>query len=243
MSDLSNKVILITGASSGIGEATARELASAGAKLMIGARRTERLEKLAGELGENVAWARLDVTERDGFAAFVAAAEERFGRVDVLVNNAGVMPLSPLSALLVDQWDWMIDVNVRGVLNGIAAVLPRFVAQGSGHVVNVASTAAYRVFPGAAVYCGTKYAVRAITDGLRMEHTDLRATTISPAATESELAGTITDPGAQEAVAAFRNAGMLRPDAIARAIRFAVEQPADVDVSEIIVRPTASNMS
>ena len=243
MSDLSNKVILITGASSGIGEATARELAAAGAKLMIGARRTERLEALAWELGETVGWARLDVTDRESFAQFVAAAEERFGRVDVLVNNAGVMPLSPRSALLVDQWDWMIDVNVRGVLNGIAAVLPRFVAQGSGHVVNVASTAAYRVFPGAAVYCGTKYAVRAITDGLRMEHTDLRATTISPAATQSELADTITDPGAQEAVAAFRNAGMLGPDAIARAIRFAVEQPAEVDVSEIIVRPTVSNMS
>jgi len=243
MTDLANTVILITGASSGIGEATARELAAAGAKVMIGARRTDRLEALAWELGENVAWARLDVTDRDSFAAFVAAAEARFGRVDVLVNNAGVMPLSPLAALLVDQWDWMIDVNVRGVLNGIAAVLPRFAARGSGHVVNVASTAAYRVFPGAAVYCGTKYAVRAITDGLRMEHTNLRATTISPAATESELAHTITDPGAQEAVAAFRNAGMLGPDAIARAIRFAIAQPAEVDVSEIIVRPTASNMS
>ena len=243
MSDLSNTVILISGASSGIGEATTRELAAAGAKVMIGARRTDRLERLAGELGENVAWARLDVTDREGFAQFVAAAEERFGRVDVLVNNAGVMPLSPLSALLVDQWDWMIDVNVRGVLNGIAAVLPRFVSQGSGHVVNVASTAAYRVFPGAAVYCGTKHAVRAITDGLRMEHTDLRATTISPAATRSELADTITDPTSQEMVTAFRNAGMLRPDAIARAIRFAIEQPADVDVSEIIVRPTVSNMS
>lgn len=243
MSDISNKVVLITGASSGIGEATARELAAAGAKLMLGARRTDRLERLAAELGENVAWARLDVTDRQGFAAFVADAQAHFGRVDVLVNNAGVMPLSPLSALLVDQWDWMIDVNLRGVLNGIAAVLPGFQAQGSGHVVNVASTAAYRVFPGAAVYCGTKYAVRAITDGLRMEHTDLRATTISPAATQSELADTITDPASQEMVTAFRNAGMLGPDAIARAIRFAIEQPADVDVSEIIVRPTVSNMS
>lgn len=243
MTDLPNTVILITGASSGIGEATARELAAAGAKVMIGARRIDRLEALARELGENVAWARLDVTDRDSFAAFVAAGEARFGRVDVLVNNAGVMPLSPLSALLVDQWDWMIDVNVRGVLNGIAAVLPRFAAQGSGHVVNVASTAAYRVFPSAAVYCGTKFAVRAITDGLRMEHTDIRATTISPAATESELAETITDATSQEMVTAFRNAGMLGADAIARAIRFAIAQPAEVDVSEIIVRPTASNMS
>ncbi len=243
MNDLSNKVVLITGASSGIGAATARELAAAGANLMLGARRIERLEALAAELGENVAWARLDVTKREGFADFVAKAEERFGRVDVLVNNAGVMPLSPLAALLTDQWDWMIDVNVRGVLNGIAAVLPRFVAQGSGHVVNVASTAAYRVFPGCAVYSGTKFAVRAITDGLRMEHSDIRATTISPAATESELAQTITDPTSQEMVTAFRNAGMLGSDAIARAIRFAIVQPADVDVSEVIVRPTVSNMS
>lgn len=243
MNDLSNKVVLITGASSGIGEATARELAAAGAKLMLGARRTDRLETLARELGEAVAWTGLDVTEREAFARFAAAAEARFGRVDVLVNNAGVMPLSPLSALLVDQWDWMIDVNIRGVLNGIAAVLPRFQAQGSGHVVNVASTAAYRVFPSAAVYCGTKFAVRAITDGLRMEHTDIRATTISPAATRSELADTITDPATQAAIGAFRDAGMLGPDAIARAIRFAIAQPADVDVSEIIVRPTISNMS
>jgi NADP-dependent 3-hydroxy acid dehydrogenase YdfG len=240
---MTDKIVLITGASSGIGAATARELAAAGAKLMLGARRTDRLEALAGELGENVAWARLDVTERDGFAQFVAAAVARFGRVDVLVNNAGVMPLSPLSARLTDQWDWMIDVNIRGVLNGVAAVLPDFEAQGSGHVVNVASTAAYRVFPGAAVYCGTKFAVRAITDGLRMEHTNIRATTISPAATESELAETITDPATKEVVAAFRNAGMLGADAVARAIRFAIAQPTDVDVSEIIVRPTVSNMS
>jgi len=243
MNDLSNRVVLITGASSGIGEATARELAAAGAKVMIGARRSDRLEALARDLGENVAWARLDVTDRESFVAFVTAAEARFGRVDVLVNNAGVMPLSPLSALLVDQWDWMIDVNIRGVLHGIAAVLPGFQAQGSGHVVNVASTAAYRVFPGAAVYSGTKYAVRAITDGLRMEHTDIRATTISPAATQSELAHTITDPATQKAIEAFRNAGMLGADAVARAIRFAIEQPADVDMSEIIVRPTVSNMS
>jgi NADP-dependent 3-hydroxy acid dehydrogenase YdfG len=240
MNDISNKVVLISGASSGIGKATARELAAAGAKVMIGARRTDRLEALAGELGRNVAWAGLDVTERESFAAFVSAAEEQFGQIDVLVNNAGVMPLSPLAALLVDQWDWMIDVNVRGVLNGIAAVLPHFQARGSGHFVNVASIAAYRVVPNAAVYCATKYAVRAITDGIRQEHSDIRATVISPGATESELANTITDPATQQAVAAFRTAGMVGADAIARAIRFAIEQPADVDVNEIIVRPTVS---
>jgi NADP-dependent 3-hydroxy acid dehydrogenase YdfG len=243
MAGLSDKVVLITGASSGIGAATARELAAAGAKLMIGARRTDRLEALAWELGKDTAWAPLDVTDRAGFEDWVAAAEARFGRIDVLVNNAGVMPLSPLAALLVDQWDRMIDVNVRGVLNGIAAVLPRFQAQGSGHVINIASTAAYRAMPTAAVYCATKFAVRAITDGLRLEHQDIRATTISPAATESELADTITDPATREVIAAFRAAGMLGADAIARAIRFAIEQPADVDVSEIILRPTVSNMS
>ena len=243
MTGLSDTVVLITGASSGIGAATARELAAAGAKVMLGARRTDRLEALAWELGRSTAWAPLDVTDRAGFEAFVATAEQRFGRVDVLVNNAGVMPLSPLAALLVDQWDRMIDVNIRGVLNGIAAVLPRFRAQGSGHVVNVASTAAYRVLPTAAVYCATKFAVRAITDGLRLEHADIRATTISPAATESELADTITDPATRDMIAAFRAAGMVGADAIARAIRFAIEQPADVDVSEMIVRPTISSMS
>jgi len=240
VNDVSNKVVLISGASSGIGEATARELTAAGAKVMIGARRTDRLQALAAELGENVAWARLDVTERTGFAAFVTAAEQRFGRVDVLVNNAGVMPLSPLSALLVEQWDWMIDVNIRGVLNGIAAVLPRFQARGEGQIINIASIAAHRVVPTAAVYSATKYAVWAITEGIRQEHSNIRATIISPGATESELANTITDPATQKSVAAFRAAGMVSADAIARAIRFAIEQPADVDVNEIVVRATVS---
>ena len=242
MDDLSNKVILITGASSGIGEATARELAAKGAKLMMGARRVERLRALASELGEDAAWARLDVTDRQSFADFASGAVERFGRVDALVNNAGVMPLSPLSALLVDQWDWMIDVNIRGVLHGIAEMLPRFQAQGGGHFVNVASIGAHRVVPTAAVYCATKYAVWAITDGIRQEHDNIRATVVSPGPTESELADTITDPVAQEGVAAFRAAGMVGADAIARAIRFAVEQPTDVDVNEIVVRPTVSNV-
>jgi NADP-dependent 3-hydroxy acid dehydrogenase YdfG len=242
MADLSNTVVLITGASSGIGAATARELASAGARLMLGARRSDRLEELAEELGEHVAWARLDVTQRNDFEDFVAAAQERFGRIDVLVNNAGVMPLSPLSALLTDQWDWMIDVNIRGVLNGIAAALPRFISQRSGHIVNLASIAAHRVGPRTAVYSATKFAVWAITDGLRQEHKDIRATIISPAATVSELADSITDPASRDAVAAFRSAGMLGADAVAHAIRFAIEQPTDVDVSEIVVRPTVSTL-
>lgn len=241
MTDLSNKVVLVTGASSGIGEATARELAAAGAKLMLGARRTDRLEQLAAELGANVAFRRLDVTDRGDFESFVAEAEARFGRVDVLVNNAGVMPLSPLAALNVDQWDWMIDVNIRGVLNGIAAALPRFVARKSGQFVNVASLGAHYVVPTGAVYCATKFAVWAITDGLRQEHKDIRATIVSPGVVQSELGDTITDSSAREAMAGFRDKA-LTPDAIARAIRFAIEQPADVDVSEIIVRPTASNV-
>ncbi len=241
MADVSNKVVLITGASSGIGEAAARELAAAGARLMLGARRTDRLERLAADLGENVAYRRLDVTDRGDFDGFVAAAEERFGRSDVLVNNAGVMPLSPLAALQVDQWDWMIDVNLRGVLNGIAAALPRFQAQGSGQFVNVASLGAHYVVPTGAVYCATKFAVWAITDGLRQEHKDIRATIVSPGVVVTELGDTITDQSARDAMAAFRETA-LGADAIARAIRFAIEQPDDVDVSEIIVRPTASNV-
>jgi NADP-dependent 3-hydroxy acid dehydrogenase YdfG len=158
-----------------------------------------------------------------------------------LVNNAGVMPLAPLAALKTDEWNRMIDVNVHGVLNGIAAVLPRFIAQGSGHVVNVASVAAHRVFPGATVYCATKFAVWAITDGLRQEHEDIRATIISPGVVETELGHDITDAGGREFLKQARQRA-LQPDAIARAIRFAVEQPGDVDVNEIIVRPTASNL-
>jgi NADP-dependent 3-hydroxy acid dehydrogenase YdfG len=208
---------------------------------MLGARRTDRLERLASELGGDVAFRRLDVTDRSDFEAFVAAAEERFGRIDVLVNNAGVMPLSPLASLQTEQWDWMIDVNIRGVLNGIAAALPRFVAQGSGQFVNVASLGAHYVVPTGAVYCATKFAVWALTDGIRQEHKDLRATIISPGVVATELADTITDPGVAKLVDAFRETAMT-PDAIARAIRFAIEQPEDVDVSEIIVRPTASNV-
>lgn len=200
MKDISEKIVLITGASSGIGEATARELAAAGAKLFIGARRGERLKALAEELGEAVAWRALDVTDAADVDAFVAAAEERFGRIDVLVNNAGVMPLSPLAALKRDEWKRMIDVNIHGVLNGIAAVLPRFLAQKSGHVVNVASVGAHIVLPTAAVYCGTKYAVWAITEGLRQEHDDVRSTIISPGVTATELGSDISDPAVAAAL-------------------------------------------
>lgn len=236
-----DKTVLISGASSGIGEATTRELAAAGARLFIGARRTDRLEALAAELGDNVAWAALDVTDAASFAAFADAAEARFGRIDVLINNAGVMPLAPLAALKQDEWSRMIDVNIRGVLNGIAAVLPRFVARSSGHVVNVASIAAHTVLPTAAVYCATKYAVRAITEGLRQEHDDIRATVISPGVVATELGHDITDPEVATALKGWRQQS-LTPDAIARAIRYVLEQPDGVDVNEVIVRPTSANM-
>ena len=235
-----DKVVLITGASSGIGAGIARELAKAGAALMLGARRTDRLEELARELldlGAKVATRRLDVTDRADVAAFAQVAEDQFGRVDVIVNNAGVMPLSLMSSLKVDEWDRMIDVNIKGVLYGIAAVLPLMMAQGSGQIINIASVGALSVSPTAAVYCATKYAVRAISDGLRQEHDNLRVTCIHPGVVESELADTITDAVAAEAMKTYR-AIALKPDSIGRAVRFAIEQPDDVDVNEIVVRPT-----
>jgi len=238
---VANKTVLITGASSGIGEAAARELAQAGAKLFIGARRGERLQALTQELGGNVAWQELDVTEIESFEAFAAAAEKRFGRIDALVNNAGVMPLSPLASLKRDEWKRMIDVNIHGVLNGIAAVLPRFVAQQSGHVINVASIAAHMVMPSAAVYCATKHAVWAITEGLRQEHDEIRATVISPGVVSTELGHDITDHGIATALQEWRKKS-LTPDAIARAIRFALDQPEGVDINEVIVRPAAAGM-
>ena len=235
-----NKVVLITGASSGIGAAIARELGTAGAKIMLGARRTDRLEALAEEIREKGGEAmirRLDVTDRTDVAGFAEAARQGFGRVDVIVNNAGVMPLSPMASLKVDEWDRMVDVNIKGVLYGIAAVLPEMMARGSGHVINIASVGALSASPTAAVYCATKYAVRAISDGLRQEHDNIRVTCIHPGVVESELADTITDPMAAEAMKTYR-AIALQPDAIGRAVRFVVEQPDDVDVNEIVIRPT-----
>ncbi|MFC3124282.1 SDR family oxidoreductase [Pseudoroseomonas globiformis] len=238
-----NKIVLITGASSGIGAGIARELAAAGATLVLGARRTERLEALAAELGAatgaQVLTRALDVTDRASVADFAAAGREAFGRVDAIVNNAGIMPLSPMASMKVEEWDRMVDVNIKGVLHGIAAVLPEMTERGSGHIVNIASIGALSVVPTAAVYCATKFAVRAISDGLRQERPDIRVTCVHPGVVESELAGTITDPAAAEAMRQYR-AIALRPDAIGRAVRFVLEQPEDVDVNEIVVRPTRS---
>jgi NADP-dependent 3-hydroxy acid dehydrogenase YdfG len=237
-----DRVVLITGASSGIGAGIARELAAAGATLMLGARRTERLEALQAELrpfAADIRVRRLDVTDRGDVRAFAEAARAAWGRVDVIVNNAGVMPLSPMAALKVDEWDRMVDVNIKGVLNGIAAVLPGMLAQGSGHIVNIGSIGALSTVPTAAVYCATKFAVRAISDGLRQENDRLRVTCIHPGVVASELADSITDSASAEMMKTWR-AIALAPDAIARAVRYAIEQPADVDVNEIVVRPTRS---
>ena len=242
MSSIEGKVVVITGASSGIGEATARLLAERGAHVVVGARRTERLEKLVADItkkGGSARFRAVDVTKRADAQALVDFAKAEFGRIDVLINNAGVMPLSPLAALKVEEWDQMIDVNIRGVLYGIAAVLPDMKARGDGQIINVASIGAHVVVPTGAVYCATKYAVWAISDGLRQENTDLRVTVISPGVVESELAHTISDADTAKVMEDYRRIA-ITPDAIARAIAFAVEQPDDVDVNEIIVRPTAS---
>ncbi|CAJ0857629.1 putative oxidoreductase [Ralstonia mannitolilytica] len=237
-----SKVILITGASSGIGEGAARLLAAQGHRVVIGARRTDRLARLAESIeasGGTIRYRELDVTSADDVAAFARFALDAFGRIDVLVNNAGVMPLSPLNALKVEEWNRMIDVNIRGVLHGIAAVLPTMEAQGRGQIINISSIGGLSVSPTAAVYCATKFAVRAISDGLRQETDKIRVTVICPGVVESELADSISDDTARAAMQTFRRIA-ITPDAIARAIAYAVEQPADVDVSEIVVRPTAS---
>ncbi|MGC0925187.1 SDR family oxidoreductase [Pantoea agglomerans] len=237
---MTQNVILITGASSGIGAGIARELAKTDAILLLGARRESRLAALAEELqfnGAEVAIKALDVTRREEMTQFVEYALERWGRVDVMINNAGIMPLSPMASLRVEEWEQMIDVNIKGVLYGIASVLPTMLAHQRGHIINIASIGALAVSPTAAVYCATKFAVRAISDGLRQENSQLRVTCVHPGVVESELASTITDPAAAEAMQHYR-AIALQPDAIGRAVRYAIEQPEEVDVNEIVVRPT-----
>ncbi|WP_213769065.1 SDR family oxidoreductase [Caballeronia sp. dw_19] len=237
-----DKVVAITGASSGIGEAAARVLAQAGAKVVLCARRTDRLDKIVGEIkvagGQAIARP-LDVTNREDAKAFVNAAVEEFGRLDVLVNNAGVMLVSPLAELKIDDWDQMIDVNIKGVLYGIAAALPVMREQNSGHVINVSSVAGHRVGPATSVYSGTKWAVRAISEGFRQEAgASIRSTIISPGAVLTELPDHISSAAIKEAAKAMY-ATAISADAIPNAILYAIEQPADVDVNEILIRPTA----
>lgn len=236
------KVIILTGASSGIGEGIARHLAQQGHKLVLGARRTDRLAALCNMLraeGATVDYLATDVTQRDDTQKLADFTLEKYGRIDVMINNAGVMPLSPMSSMKVDEWDLMLDVNVRGVLYGIAAVLPAMQAQHAGHIINIASVGALTVSPTAAVYCATKFAVRAISDGLRQESRELRVTVINPGVVESELADSISDNVAREAMKSYRQIA-LKPEAIAKAVSWAIDQPGEVDVNEITVRPTAS---
>jgi NADP-dependent 3-hydroxy acid dehydrogenase YdfG len=203
MLNVENKVIAITGASSGIGEATAKLLAKNGANVVLGARRIEKLEKIVEEIrnqGGTAAFKAVDVTNREEMKAFIHFAKNTFGRVDVIFNNAGVMPLAPMNALKVEEWDTMINVNIHGVLNGIAAGLPIMEAQGGGQFINTASIGAHVVVPTGAVYCATKYAVWAISEGLRQESKNIRVTTISPGVVETELGSDITDDSAEEAL-------------------------------------------
>jgi NADP-dependent 3-hydroxy acid dehydrogenase YdfG len=245
MFGIENKVVAITGASSGLGEATSRLLAAKGAKVLLGARRESKLQTITNEIrasGGTAEFRILDVTKRDDVQAFVQSAVDLFGRIDVLVNNAGLMPLSPLAALKVDEWDRMVDVNIKGVLYGIAAALPLMQAQKAGHIINLSSVAGHVAFPGGAVYCGTKFAVRAISEALRQEvGADIRSTIISPGAVKSELTTTISDPGTAAYVNELYNVA-IDADAVARAVAFAIEQPADVDINEILLRPTAQTL-
>ena len=245
--NIKGKVVVITGASSGMGEAAAKHLSKLGATVVLGARRADRIEKLAKEIKDNggkaLAFA-VDVTQRDQVQQLVDAAVEAFGRVDVILNNAGVMPLSPMERLNVDEWDQMIDVNIKGVLNGIAAVLPYMTAQKSGQIINTSSVAGHKVFNGSAVYSATKYAVRALTEGLRMEVKpyNIRTTIVCPGAVKTELLEHISEADIQQANKDYVGAVGISPDSFARVVAFAISQPEDVDINEIIFRPTSQEL-
>ena len=242
MFEISGKVVAITGASSGIGEAVALHLAKAGAKVFLGARRVDRLKTIVSQIkkaGGEADSHPLDVTKSDEVFAFVKGAQSRFGRLDVLINNAGLMPLSLFDQGKIEEWDRMIDVNIKGTLYGIAAALPIFRAQESGHFINTSSVAGHTVRPTTGVYAGTKFAVRAISEGLRQEVGEkIRVTIVSPGAVESELAETISDPELKAQMERYRQIA-IPADAIARAIAYAIGEPRTVDVNEILIRPTA----
>jgi len=245
--NIKGKVVVITGASSGMGEAAAKHLSGHGATVVLGARRADRIEKLEKEIhdnGGNALAIAVDVTQRDQVKKLVDAAVEQFGRVDVILNNAGVMPLSPMDRLNVDEWDKMIDVNIKGVLNGIAAVLPYMKEQKSGQIINTSSVAGHKVFSGSAVYSATKFAVRALTEGLRMEVKpyNIRTTIVCPGAVKTELLEQITDVDVRQANEDYVGMVGISPDSFARVVAFAISQPKDVDINEIIFRPTSQEL-
>ncbi|MBC6989943.1 SDR family oxidoreductase [Hymenobacter sp. BT491] len=245
--NIKGKVVIITGASSGMGEAAAKHLAALGATVVLGARRADRIAQLAKEIQSNggQALARaVDVTQRDQVKNLVEATVAQFGRVDVILNNAGIMPLSPMDRLNVEEWDKMIDVNIKGVLNGIAAVLPYMKDQKSGQIINTSSVAGHKVFTGSAVYSATKYAVRALTEGLRMEVKpyNIRTTIVCPGAVKTELLEHITEADIQQANQEYVGAVGISPDSFARVVAFAISQPEDVDINEVIFRPTSQEL-
>ena len=244
---IEGRVTVITGASSGLGAATARHLAARGATVVLGARRLERIETLAGELeraGGKAFAVTTDVTDRAQVKALVDAAVQRFGRVDVMLNNAGLMQQSALERLKVDEWDNMIDINIKGVLYGIAAVLPHMQKQKAGHMIFVSSVAGHKVTPAGTIYSATKHAVRAIAEGFRQEVKpyNIRTTTISPGAVATELPSHITDPQSAAGIQQFYESSAIPADSFARAVAFAIEQPEDVDINEILFRPTRQEL-
>lgn len=245
--NIKGKVVVITGASSGMGEAAAKHLSQLGAAVVLGARRTGRIEKLAKEIQESGGKAlaiAADVTQRDQVKKLVDNAVEKFGRVDVILNNAGVMPLSPMDRINVEEWNTMIDVNIKGVLNGIAAVLPYMKEQKFGQIINTSSVAGHKVFYGSAVYSATKYAVRALTEGLRMEVKpyNIRTTIVCPGAVKTELLEHISEADIQQVNKDYVGEVGISPDSFARVVAFAISQPEDVDINEIIFRPTAQEL-
>ena len=246
MNNVKDKVVVITGASSGIGEETVNLLSENGAKLVLGARRLDRLEKIQQKVGhDSVSIKKTDVTKPDEVNALIETAYNDFGRIDVLINNAGLMPQSFLEKNKQDEWNQMIDVNIKGVLYGIGAVLPYMRKQKSGHIINLASVAGHVVFPGSAVYCGTKYAVRAITEGLRQEEaivgSNIRTTILSPGAVSTELTDHISYKDMKQDIdELYKNA--IKPDAIARAINYAINEPEESSVNEFIIRPSSQSL-
>jgi len=244
---IKDKIVVVTGASSGLGEATARLLSAQGATVVLGARRADRLELLAKELeghGGKALAVTTDVTRREQVKALVDSAVRTYGRIDVMINNAGLMPQAPLERLKIDEWEQMIDVNIKGVLYGIAAALPHMQRQKAGHFINVSSVPGHRVGPGFAVYAATKYAVRALSEGLRQEVKpyNIRTTVISPGAVATELPDSVTDPDASKRIRTFYEQVAVPADSFARAVAFAMSQPEDVDINEILYRPTRQEL-
>ena len=245
--NIEGKVVVITGASSGLGEATARLLSEEGATVVLGARRGDRIQSLADELTANGGKALAiptDVTHCDQVKRLVDAAVQKYGRIDVMINNAGLMPHSPLERLKIDDWNRTIDVNIKGVLYGIAAALPYMKQQKAGHIINVSSVAGHKVHAGGAVYAATKYAVRALSEGLRQEVKpyNIRTTVISPGAVATELPNSITEPDIAQNIRKFYEAYAIPTDSFARSVAFAISQPEDVDVNEILFRPTRQEL-